>query len=162
MTEEDDVQYIQLEGSAFDEAKEFIEKIGETKLNIMFIEKVISKKQTENYEACPIGNERYLFHGTNPDKCTSIETGGLQVKYSVNKSYGPGNYFSPCPLVSFGYAIFKYDYKPIYLCKVKLGEYGVNHGGNKTYIYRTSVDNQSNIIYRIGLFNTGQGKSKYY
>ena len=158
--ESEDIQYVQLEGSAFDAAKEFIENTGRAKLNIMFIEKVISKKQTASYDACELGNERYMFHGTNPDNCSSIEAEGLQVKFAVRSAYGKGNYFSPDPLVSLSYASFKYDYYPIYLCSVKLGEFGINHNSNYPLnnIYVAFTDAQSNTLYRIGLYSHGHSK----
>jgi hypothetical protein len=118
---------------------------------VTFIEEVINPELRKRYDECQLDNERIFFHGTNPTQMNSIEQTGLRKEFNTVSAYGKGNYFSPDIMTSYQYMKFLHGYSNIYVCTVKLGKFGVNHNGNNNNIYVAFEDNQSHILYRLGI-----------
>lgn len=146
--------YRALEGSKFDEkCGEIMEKLTTSKhAKIMFIEQIINPDLLAVYESCPLENEQVLFHGTPVKYSTAIEETGLDTEQSKRALYGKGNYFSPNPGYALLYAVAEYDYRVIYMCRVKMGVVGVNSAIGTDSVYRVNTNEQSIIDYKIGFY----------
>lgn len=155
MAESSGLKYVELlhDGEEYAKIVEIIKSMDNCKLadKIFFIERVENAELNERFDKCKVpGEPIYMLHGTAPDNGTSIEQIGLTIKKSVRAAYGVGNYFTKDTGTVLMYMPVQYDYRQCYLCSVKLGKFGIDHGGNGVNIFCTKMDEQSTLLYRIG------------
>ena len=136
-----------------DEFKEIQKKFPHNE--IMFIEKVDNYVTRDAFEKCEL--EEYttmMFHGTSVKVQESIIDNGFKKEFSKRAAYGLGNYFSPQSSTSLGYTTPEFCYITLFLNRVKLGKFGVNHSGNNYDIFVLFENCQSLPVYRIGIEST--------
>uniref|UniRef100_A0A915I217 Poly [ADP-ribose] polymerase n=1 Tax=Romanomermis culicivorax TaxID=13658 RepID=A0A915I217_ROMCU len=93
-----------------------------------FKQYVLAKREVEKVVAANLPSERFLFHGTAPDRVTSICDGCFDRSMSgVNGvTYGQGSYFHK----DFSYSI-RYG-KTVFYCNVLTGNYCLGDQNMKT------------------------------